>query len=608
MSQQTTDQTTLTIGQDDNRERAKNFVELHDQVSASIELLDSLESFLGTFQNDLSAVSGQISDLQARSKEFEGRLQGRKRIERPLSQLLSDLSISPDLVTTILDTPVAEPWIAVIEEFQQKLQSVKVRSRVKAARDLAELVEGLRIAAATKIRAFFQAAMQPIRTSISTNMHVLQSSVFLKYAPLYAFLQRHAKTVAQEIQRAYIGCAKLYYETGFRRYTRSLGYIKTRTIEKSVLIGNVGNEPGIPGPFVDTERLVHAKLEGSGTTLAYMADDKNHKEPMESLFRSALMVLLDNACAEYLFIVKFFREPADIPAAPPSPMPRSPQPDRIGTDFGSERGGTTSKRMSIISVAESNQGVPTKEQEKEQRAMLDGIWKQIMEPATQFCKTFAESCLEPPPPIVPLLTMVRMNEVVLAESQKRDCAPLETFLLGLRLTMWPIFQKEMNAQVESLKKMVDGAGSGYLMRGTTLKDSSIQLVCQRYAALFTSFVALTGEDEEAMLFSNLMRLRQEVNRLIITQAGKMKDPAHSATYLATTYEILLHNLSVGPFIMVALQQAQVCLSRLDLILPLIPRLRQRLRTGDNEKKRLDRLNVVNALIFQYSSPKPAIND
>lgn len=72
--------------------------------------------------------------------------------------------------------------------------------------------------------------------------------------------------------------------------------------------------------------------------------------------------------------------------------------------------------------------------------------------------------------------MVRMNEVVLAECQKRDCAPLETFLLGLRLGMWPIFQKEMNAQVESLKKMVDGAGSGYLMRGTTLKDSWIQLV------------------------------------------------------------------------------------------------------------------------------------
>lgn len=57
-------------------------------------------------------------------------------------------------------------------------------------------------------------------------MNVLQTSVLLKYHPLYVFLQRYAKPVAQEIQRAYLGCAKLYYETGFRRYTRSLGYIR----------------------------------------------------------------------------------------------------------------------------------------------------------------------------------------------------------------------------------------------------------------------------------------------------------------------------------------------------------------------------------------------
>lgn len=76
--------------------RAKEFVELHDQVDVglhlssysllglkgqnqtSVHLLESLESFLSTFQNDLSAVSGQISELQDRSKEIESRLKGRR--------------------------------------------------------------------------------------------------------------------------------------------------------------------------------------------------------------------------------------------------------------------------------------------------------------------------------------------------------------------------------------------------------------------------------------------------------------------------------------------------------------------------------------------------
>lgn len=57
-------------------------------------------------------------------------------------------------------------------------------------------------------------------------MQVLQTSVFLKYRAFFGFLQHHAAPVAQEIQRAYVGAARLYYETGFRRYTRSLGWIK----------------------------------------------------------------------------------------------------------------------------------------------------------------------------------------------------------------------------------------------------------------------------------------------------------------------------------------------------------------------------------------------
>jgi hypothetical protein len=58
--------------------RAKEYLELHEHVESSTALLDNLELFLSTFQRDLSAVSGHISDLQARSRTIDGRLQGRK--------------------------------------------------------------------------------------------------------------------------------------------------------------------------------------------------------------------------------------------------------------------------------------------------------------------------------------------------------------------------------------------------------------------------------------------------------------------------------------------------------------------------------------------------
>lgn len=44
----------------------------------SVNLLDSLEGFLSTFQKDLSAVSGQISNLQDRSKDIDNRLKSRR--------------------------------------------------------------------------------------------------------------------------------------------------------------------------------------------------------------------------------------------------------------------------------------------------------------------------------------------------------------------------------------------------------------------------------------------------------------------------------------------------------------------------------------------------
>lgn len=166
----------------------------------------------------------------------------------------------PSLANIILDTEVGDPWIASIADLDRVLITVTARSKVKAARDMNDMTEGLRIVvsfflytlvvvkqrivfvlltnqcfqASTKIRAFFLALLQPIRASVTTNMHVLQTSVFLKYQPLFAFVQTRAPSVATEVQRAYAGAARAYYETGFRRYIRALSTIRVRSILSGV--------------------------------------------------------------------------------------------------------------------------------------------------------------------------------------------------------------------------------------------------------------------------------------------------------------------------------------------------------------------------------------
>ncbi|KAJ6628776.1 hypothetical protein B0H10DRAFT_1777258 [Mycena sp. CBHHK59/15] len=523
--------------------RAKDFVELHDQVETSVTLLNSLEAFLSTFQKDLSAVSGQISDLQDRSKDIENRLKSRRKIEKPLSNLISDITIPPYLATLILDSDVGESWILAIEDFERLLDTAKGRSRVKAARDLGEVSEGLRIVAATKLRAFFLALFQPIRSNVTTNMQVMQTSVLLKYRPLFAFLQRQAPNVAHEIQRSYISAARVYYETGFRRYARSLGWIKSRSVEKLETIVSSERDTTF-----DPERLSYAKIEGPGVTLAYMADDKTHVTPTEALVRSLLLVFMDNATAEYTFVTSFFTvesllAPPEIKNALFSPGLLSPDGrDRQMSNAGSERGDRRNRAGSVVSASGMASMAAVV---KEEKASSDAIWKQIMDPVLEYTQAFLASTLDPVPPAVPLLTMIRLTEDVMAEIQKRACPSVESFVFGLRLKMWPVFQKAMTEHVDALKKLADGATTGYFSRAVATTEIIMSNICKRYVVLFNSFVTLTEREEETMIFSNLLRLRQELTKLITRHTDQISDPTSKARSQSTIYESILQGLSKG---------------------------------------------------------------
>ncbi|EJF61135.1 vacuolar sorting protein [Dichomitus squalens] len=537
--------------------RAREFVELHDQVQTSVNLLDSLEGFLSTFQKDLSAVSGQISNLQDRSKDIDNRLKGRRRIEKPLSNLISDLCIPPALATLILDTRVDDDWIPAIVEFERRLETLKLRVRVKAARDLSEVAEGLRIVAATKLRTFFLAMLEPIRTSMTTNLQMLQSSVWMKYRPLFVFLQRHASNVASEVQRAYVSSVRTFYETGFRRYLRGLGWVKARTVEKSESIISGAGETS-QGLEFDANRLSYARVDGPSVTMAYMTEDKNYKEPLEALVRSALMVLMDNATAEYAFITSFFaNEPRPPPQSrdqtgsaamsPPILSPTRGEFDELRSGPGSEIGSdSVSPRMRPVNITSVIQAAANQEQTaKEEQAALNALWKQVIDPILDYCSTFVAGAIEPPPPVIPLLTIIRLTEDIVAEVQRRGCGPLETYIFTLRLKMWPVFQKLMAEHVDALKKFAEGASAGYFRRsGTT--DAAVSSVCRRYVTIFNSFVALTDQPEETMIFSNLLRLRQELSKLITTHTDKLGDQVAKASAQSTFYEQILQGLSNGP--------------------------------------------------------------
>lgn len=99
---------------------------------------------------------------------------------------------------------------------------------------LSRLIASLQ--AIASLRQFLLNMLKPIRASVKTNIHIIQSSILLKYLPFFHFLKRQAPKIAQEVQRAYVVSARAYYETCFRRYARSLAQIAVSRVFSTVLL------------------------------------------------------------------------------------------------------------------------------------------------------------------------------------------------------------------------------------------------------------------------------------------------------------------------------------------------------------------------------------
>ncbi|GAA5995109.1 Vps52p [Rhodotorula paludigena] len=640
-------------------ERAREFVELHDQVDASTQLLTELASFLGTFQRDLAAVSGHISELQGRSKSIEARLDARKAVERSLHPFLASIAISPALVATIVDSDVSDAWIPAVRELDRKLGAIRGGARVDSRKNLDEAAEALRVAASSKILAHLVALLKPYTVSVSPSLPSLHAHLSA-LKPLFDFLRRHAARQAHEFQKAYAQTARWYYETGFRRYVRALE--KIRTSRAAQPVEPIGSVSGVADTLAllnqrrssaatpqlstaatsaaVTSALDNAQLAGPGVILAHMAQDRSFHPPPEALFRSASLVLADNAAHEYLFCATFFGQhstldlaPAGEPAPPGPPLLRRsatngslnsaaangaaagvPPASESGRTIGGGAGGT-----SVFGGAGGGAAGARAGDDRVQRAVVEQLWKSVMEPALEYTRNFVNVLIDPVAPApISLLSMLRLNDLLSAAlvssapsppppaapgtpsttvpgpstsaGDLPPCPPLEAHLTSLRLLLFPTFSRTMSAQIDSLRR-INGASTssasgvgGMLARATgaagggggAVKDSVVQVIVARYCELFNAVVALSSlgttagagagarageaagggvgggeagaealEQADEMVFNSLLRLRQELDKLLTFQASKIATPDKQRAFLATHYEELLQGLSAG---------------------------------------------------------------
>jgi vacuolar protein sorting-associated protein 52 len=110
-------------------------------------VLNSVETNFTSFRNDLAAVSTDIETLQNRSTALNVRLENRKAVEKALGPVVEELSVSPVVVSKIVDGHLDETWIKALTEVDKKATAYKKDASAprqsKAWADLGPLLDKL---------------------------------------------------------------------------------------------------------------------------------------------------------------------------------------------------------------------------------------------------------------------------------------------------------------------------------------------------------------------------------------------------------------------------------------------------------------------------------
>ncbi|KAK1766718.1 Sac2 family-domain-containing protein [Phialemonium atrogriseum] len=484
------------------REKAK-FEELHRSIRACDDILSSVETNLTSFRNDLAAVSADIETLQARSTTLNIKLENRKAVEKCLGPIVEDLSISPAVVSKIAEGHIDDVWVKALSELDRRAAAHKknaAQTDTKALADLGPLLEKLVLKKAVeRIRDFLVAQIKALR-SPHINAQIIQQQNFLKFKELFSFLHKHHATLADEICLAYMNTIRWYYANQFARYEKSLAKIKLHHIDKSDVLAHedtsrkttVLSASKLSGPPHDTfnlgRRIDLLKTTNQAAMSSYLAEEDQSTHYLEVPFRNFNLALIDNASAEYTFLVSFF-----------------------------------SPSLSF--------------------ATINRHFNYIFEPTFALGQNLSRSLVAETYDGLGLLLCVRLNQHLAFELQRRRIPAVDGYVNGTAMLLWPRLQSVMDAHCESVRALTSSLpakpASAAAARGAS---AAPHVVTQRFGQLLHGILALSAEagDDEPVVTS-LRRLRGEVEAFLARQgqASFGADARKRDRFLYNNYSLVL---------------------------------------------------------------------
>lgn len=458
------------------------------------------------FAAQLEHASRNISQWQARSSALTERLESERAGADELAAWLADVVVPPATVQVLRDTAVADDvaaWVQAVHTVERCTKALSAyeatqtaaavggtaRAQAVAVADACkQLVRERLTQAASKIYPHLLHLLQPIKTSVTTTLPILQFSVLLPHnQPLYAFLARHTPRLAAEVQLAYVNAVRVYYETAFRRYVRELKKLLQRWAEPCA---RVADARLAYTPFGHARLQFAQPTAGAAAIMAYQSEDAQYQPCPEHVFHSLALVLVDTACSEYAFLTRFFAGVG---------MPED----------GRALGALPATGLLSLSAAEAA---------SPQAHLMQETWRQVMEPAMAAMAELREARHAlPHVPLLSWLTTAHLTHELMRVADTRRCLvpELESAFMQTTLEVWPLVAKALDAEVDALKHLGVGTTGtapartslldywGSSLTGTDLAKGDASEALARIATAYTDTFAgvtrLADAEQQGML-------------------------------------------------------------------------------------------------------------
>lgn len=314
------------------RAKKEEIKTLRDELESCDAVLAALQEMLLGFQADLGGLSGDIRNLQDKSRSLGIQLRNRRHAEGGLRDFLNHIVIAPNLVHAICRGPVNDKFLHCVQDLNRIHVDVHdtiprdwscgmAPSRTIAGREMQTHVHKLRLVAVSRIRDYFLAQMAMLRRP-QTNVRMIQLHGLLKYAELQDFLEEASPEIASEIYKVYIESMSKTLYALFRTYQAQLLQLDATkagaTRQDVIAIDDAALRDALTSKAkkrVDSFTLGNRANEvlddaTARPILAHVALAEEKSYPYEILFRSIMLHLMDAVTNEYVFCRQFFKRDA----------------------------------------------------------------------------------------------------------------------------------------------------------------------------------------------------------------------------------------------------------------------------------------------------------